>query len=402
MVKQETAEENPAGERPPEKEAAFDIWTVLTLSGAHLASDIYGAMLAPMLPLLIKKLALSMTAAGALATVLKLGGLVQPFFGMWADKSDARYFVIFAPTVTALTMSLVGIAPNYWSIVVLLVINGFSVAAFHPAAAASVTRASGRTWGRGMSGYMFGGEAGRSIGPLLIVNVVAYLGMEYSYLVAIPGIAASALLYWRLRHREAARMAATSASTIWEAVRAQKKPLLLLSGLILFRSTAIISFATFFPAYMMGKGASLQFAGSAVALYEFCGATGALFGGTLSDRFGRRATMLVSQAATGPLLYLALVHSQGPLGLAALAVAGFMAMCASPVQLTLAQELLPGSRSTAAGIVFFLGFEGSMFTLVVGAMADWIGLGPALAFSVLASMLSIPFTLALPEPRRQR
>jgi FSR family fosmidomycin resistance protein-like MFS transporter len=61
---------------------------------------------------------------------------------MWADKSDARYFVIFAPTVTALSMSLVGIAPNYWTIVVLLITTGFSIAAFHPAAAASVTRFS--------------------------------------------------------------------------------------------------------------------------------------------------------------------------------------------------------------------------------------------------------------------
>jgi FSR family fosmidomycin resistance protein-like MFS transporter len=402
MVKQRVVEENPVEERPAEKEEAFDTGTVLTLSGAHLANDIYGAMLAPILPLLIKKLFLSMTAAGALVTVLKAGGLIQPFFGMWADRSDARYFVIFAPTLTALTMSLVGIAPNYWAIVILLIINGFSVAAFHPAAAASVTRASGRTWGKGMSGYMFGGEMGRSLGPLLIVNIVAYWGLDHSYLVAIPGIAFSILLYWRLRHRQAARMVATSAASIWEAVKAQKKPLLLLSGLILFRSTAITSFATFFPAYMMGKGSSLQFAGSAIALYELCGAAGALFGGTLSDRFGRRAMMLVSQMATGPLLYLALVYSREPLGLTALAIAGFMAMSANPVQLTLAQELLPGSRSTASGIVFFLGFEGSLFTLVVGAMADWIGLGPALGFSVLASMLSIPFTLALPEPRRRR
>jgi hypothetical protein len=70
------------------------------------------------------------------------------------------------------------------------------------------------------------------------------------------------------------------------------------------------------------------------------------------------------------------------------------------VQLTLAQELLPGSRSTAAGIVFFLSFEGSLFVLVVGAAADVIGLGPALGFSVLVSMLSIPFTLALPDARK--
>ena len=113
--------------------------------------------------------------------------------------------------------------------------------------------------------------------------------------------------------------------------------------------------------------------------------------------------MLVSQLISGPLMFLALSIGEGPLAVAVLSVAGAVALSAGPVQLTLAQELLPGGRSTAAGIIFFLGFEGTLVsTLVVGAVADWIGLGPALGFSVLASMLSVPFTLALPEPRASR
>jgi hypothetical protein len=38
--------------------------------------------------------------------------------------------------------------------------------------------------------------------------------------------------------------------------------------------------------------------------------------------------------------------------------------------------------------------------VVVGLVADWIGLGPTLGWSVLASMLSIPFILAVPEPHK--
>lgn len=141
-----------------------------------------------------------------------------------------------------------------------------------------------------------------------------------------------------------------------------------------------------------------MFAGFAMTVFELAGAAGALAGGTLSDRIGRRKAMLISQIVSGPLLFAALVLGDGPIGLLSLALAGAMAISATPVQLTLAQELLPGSRSTASGIVFFLSFEGSLFILVVGAAADVIGLGPALGFSVLISMLSIPFTIALPEP----
>lgn len=383
-------------------EETFNLPGVLTVSGAHMAHDAYPAFLAPMLPLLIDKLAMSLTAAGALATVARLPFMIQPFMGVWADRADARYFVIAGPAVTALCMSLIGLAPSYVAVVALLLLAGLSSSAFHPAAAATASLASGRTWGRGASLYITGGELGRAAGPLFIVSIVAWFGLEQSYLAAIPGIIFALLLFRQLYGRGAPSMSRTSVAEIWGAVKAQKRALFLLSGLILFRSTAITSFVTFFPSYLVGGGSSLIYAGFAMTVFELAGAGGALAGGTLSDRFGRRTMMLISQLLSGPLLFMALSWGEGPLGLVALALGGAMVISASPVQLTLAQELLPGSRSTAAGIVFFLGFEGSLFTLVIGILADQVGLGPALGFSVLASMLSIPFTLALPEPRKSR
>jgi MFS transporter, FSR family, fosmidomycin resistance protein len=248
---------------------------------------------------------------------------------------------------------------------------------------------------------MTGGELGRAAGPLFIVAVVVWVGLERSYIAAIPGFIFSSLLFWQLSGTRAPKMRGTTTKEIWDAVKAQRRPLLLLAGLVLFRSTAITSFVTFFPTYLVAGGSSIVFAGFAMTVFELAGAGGALVGGTLSDRVGRRKMMLVSQIVSGPLLFGALVLGDGPLGLLALALAGAMAISASPVQLTLAQELLPGSRSTASGIVFFLSFEGSLFTLVVGVLADFIGLGPAMGFSILASMLSIPFTLAMPEPRNR-
>ena len=45
--------------------------------------------------------------------------------------------------------------------------------------------------------------------------------------------------------------------------------------------------------------------------------------------------------------------------------------------------------------------EGSVVTvIVIGVVADWIGLVRAMEASVLVSMLSIPFVLAVPEPDR--
>ena len=127
----------PAAERGPTK---FDTPTVVTVSFGHLVHDTYPAFLGPLMPLLIPKLGLSLGAAGVLVSVLRWSALIQPFLGYWADRTDPRYWVILAPTVTALGMSLLGIAPSYLAVVVLLVLAGLSHAAFHPSAAALATR----------------------------------------------------------------------------------------------------------------------------------------------------------------------------------------------------------------------------------------------------------------------
>jgi len=355
-------------------------------------------MLAPILPLLIAKLGISLAAAGVLVTILRAGSLLQPFLGLLADKADCRWFVILSPSVTAIGMSLVGIAPDYWSTALLLGVAALGIAGFHPAAASAITRASGRSWGKGSSWYMTGGELARAVGPLYIVTLVGWVGLEGSFIGALPGVACSVLLWWQLRRRQISMAGSSSVSDIWRAMKEQRRSLLMLSGLVLFRSISITSFATFYPTFLVDLGSTLLFAGLAVGVFELAGAGGALVGGTLSDRYGRRTLMLISQVATGPLLFAAMYWREDALGLVMLAMAGAMALSAAPIQLTMAMELLPGGRSTASGITFFLGFEGTLIaTLVVGAIADWIGLGPALGVSILVSMLSIPFTLLLPE-----
>ena len=50
--------------------------------------------------------------------------------------------------------------------------------------------------------------------------------------------------------------------------------------------------------------------------------------------------------------------------------------------------------------MMFLGFEGTVVaTIGMGFLADAVGLQSALVWSVLASMLSLPFTVLLPETR---
>lgn len=380
----------------------FNTPAVAGLATAHFVHDLYPSFLGPLLPLLIEKHGMSLAVAGGLATVFRWPGVAQPFLGYWADRTDARLLVVAAPLLTALAISALGVAPSYVALVACLLLAGTSSAAFHPVASSMVTRVAGRQWGRGSSYFMTGGELSRAAGPIFVAAVVSAFGLANLWVTMVPALAISAYTFTQVGRRNSRVGVAAPAGGFRQAFGAQARPLLLLSGVILFRSLVIASFQVFFPTFITSTGGSLTYAGFALAIYEAGGVVGAFLGGQISDRFGRRTMMAVSQLTAGPLLFGALLMPMTPVGLAMLALGGMLAISAGGVQLALVQELLPNNRSAASGIVMFLGFEGQVFaTIGMGVLADAVGIQSALAWSVLASMLSLPFTLLLPETRKK-
>jgi FSR family fosmidomycin resistance protein-like MFS transporter len=387
---------------PSGQSEKFDTVAVGTMSFGHFVHDTYPAFLAPLLPLLIAKHGLTLGAAGILLSVLRWSALIQPFLGILADRSDARYWIILAPTVTALGMSFLGIAPNYLSLVVLLAMAGLSHAAFHPAGGSQVTRFSGRQWGRGTSFWITGGELGRAVGPLFIVACVDLVGLEGSWIALGPAVIASMLLYWRIGKGQRLLLG-SKPPNLWLAVKQAGRPLLVMAGIIILRNLGTASFTFFFPTYITGRGGDLAYGALALMVFELAGVGGALAGGTLSDRYGRRSLLAVSTAVSGPLLFSIFLVPEGWPQLAILVAAGLVAFLSAPVQMVLVQELLPNNRSSAMGIMMFLGLEGTILaTVAVGFIADYAGLGPTLAVSMLLSTLPLPLVFMLPETHQTR
>jgi MFS transporter, FSR family, fosmidomycin resistance protein len=387
------------GESPGAQSEKFDPVAVGTMSFGHFVHDTYPAFLAPLLPLLIAKHDLSLGAAGLLLSVLRWSALIQPFLGVLADRQDVRYWIILGPTVTALGMSLLGLAPNYVSLVVLLALAGLSHAAFHPAGGSQVTRFSGRNWGMGTSFWMTGGELGRAVGPLFIVACVDAVGLEMSWITLVPAVIASLLLYVRLGSGQRLRLG-SKPPNLWLAVKQAGRPLLVLAGIIILRNLGSASFTFFFPTYITSIGGSLAYGALALTVFELAGAAGAFAGGTLSDSYGRRSIMAISTAISGPLLFAVFMVSEGPWQLGILVVTGLISFASAPVQMVLVQELLPNNRSSAMGIMMFLGLEGTILaTVAVGFVADHVGLGPTLAGAMLISTLPLPLVFMLPETR---
>jgi MFS transporter, FSR family, fosmidomycin resistance protein len=378
--------------------AAFDRGTVATLSAAHLVHDSYPAFLGVMLPLLIPKLDMSLAVAGLLATGMRWTTSVQPLLGYWADRTDTRYWVIITPTTTALFMSLAGVAPSQAALFVLLLLTGLSHAAFHPPAGAMATRASGTRWGTGMAWFMTGGDLGRALGPLYIAAVLMAVDVEGSWIAFLPSLLASFVLYRRLHRQDSVHLKSTSPPRIRDALRAGSRPFFLLSTAMITRSALTVGFVLFYPTFGTTGGATLLRVGLALTVFELSAAGGAFLGGILSDRLGRKPTMLVGLLIGIPPMIGAVLLGPSGLGIAAMAVGGFAVRSSSSVELVAMQQLLPHNRSSAVGIAYFMKAGGAIISMVgVGALGDWLGIGNALLVAIGVGLLALPGILLLPS-----
>ncbi len=380
---------------PTTDETKFHTEQVLTIVSGHFIHDTYSAFVSPLLPLLMEKMSLSLTAAGSLAAFIQFPALLNPLIGYLADKVSLRYFVIFAPAVTATMVSLLGLAPNYTTMAILLLIAGVSVAAFHAPAPAMVGRASGNQVGKGMSYFMAGGELGRTIGPLLAVWAISTWTLDGFYKVVVFGWVATAILYWRLRRIPA--RPTEKAPGLRAALPAIRRLFVPIFGIRLPREFMMTALAVYLPTFMSQQGASLWMAGAALSIWEVAGVVGALVGGNLSDRIGRKTILVGGLVGTSALMLLFLKTS-GWLLVPVLLALGFTGLSTTPVMLAVVQDYLPENRAMGNGIFIAISFLVRPLAIFAnGLMGDAFGLRTAYFISALIALLAIPSIFWLPE-----
>jgi FSR family fosmidomycin resistance protein-like MFS transporter len=173
---------------------------VILISLSHHIHDIYTAFLAPVQVLIIEKLAINYTLFGLLSVIQRLPTLFNPLVGILADKVRIRYLMILSPTVTAVAMSLIGVAPSYSFLVLLMLISGIGSTMFHVPTPVMVKHVSGNRTGRGMSFYMVGGELARTLGPIVVLGAIDLWGFEGIFRLIPAGLLASIILFVRFRH----------------------------------------------------------------------------------------------------------------------------------------------------------------------------------------------------------
>ena len=382
---------------PAAIEDTFQTDKALVIAAGHLIHDIFTSFLSPLLPLIIAKLGLSLTLAGVLASFQTLPSLINPLLGWLADRGSLRWFIILAPTITAIAMSLIGVAPSYIVLSVLLLVAGVSTAVWHTPTPAMMARVSGRQVGQGMSFFMLGGSLAYTLGPLLGVAAVSWWGLEGLWRLIPLAVAASALLYWRTRDIALARPAAQSNGSLAGSWRELKRVFLPLSGIIIAQGFMLAALSTFLPTFMSSEGASLLMAGGALSIYEIAGGVGNLTSGTISDRLGRRRVLALALLAA-PALMLLFLAAQGWVKILMLLAVGFTALSTGPVMMALVNEHSRDHPATASGLYFALNFVSkSLIIILVGALGDRFGLHVTFQACALLGYAGLPFVLLLPR-----
>jgi FSR family fosmidomycin resistance protein-like MFS transporter len=396
--------------------------TLALLCAGHFINDAYSSAIYPLLPVLGEKLALSTTQLFWLAPLYAVSSsLLQPLYGIISDRYAKRFFAVFAPTITAIFVSLIGIAPSYGVLIVLLIGGGFGIGSFHPQGAAIASNASSERRRIGMAIFSAVGTLGFAFGPFAITRFVAAFGLGKSYYAMFAGILMSAVLYKFCPPLEPSAPQTADApeivdtnlsqqkkrdsqkglnSALLKALRGVWKPLLLLYLITVIRSGLQMTTNNYLPFMLKEEGYSLTSTGNALTVFLLLGGIGGLVGGILAERISGRAVTLASGILAAPLMIGAFMTT-GVLSLILLGLGGFVLLSTIPVNVAMAQELVPEQTSTVSALMMGAAWGVGAFTpQILKGMAQSHGFRYALIFASAATLLSAVCAYFLPREEK--
>jgi FSR family fosmidomycin resistance protein-like MFS transporter len=148
---------------------------------------------------------------------------------------------------------------------------------------------------------------------------------------------------------------------------------------------------------MSYEGASFTQAGISLTLVELGAAFGAFFMGIYSDRLGNRNIAVYSTLASA-VFSVGFLLTGGWLKIVLLTCIGVTAFMSNPAFLAIIQSHFPENRSMATGVYMSTSFLlRSLGVVLVGILADWVGLRTVFWGSTLATLFALPFFFTLPE-----
>ena len=369
------------------------------LTGTHAVNDLYQGLVPALLPFMVLERGYSYTAvSGLMLAATGLSSVVQPLFGLYADRHPRSWLVPTGFLVAALGVVLAGLSQSYLLTWIAMALCGLGIAAYHPQATVAA-RAAGGGSQKAMSVFSVGGTIGASFAPVLAATAVGGGSLSRSYLLGVPALAMGLVWFVVNTRRGAASGSAAAAArkagdhlmrphNDWRAFG-------LLVATIVGWSIPYVTVMSMLSLRITRDLHGSAFQGAAaLTAFTAAGAVGTLLGGWLGDRIGRMGTIRAGYLFALPSLAgIVLAPSAGW----ALACTGLFGLCMFlpfAAQVTLAQDYLPRNPATASGIALGLALSvGGLVSPLFGMLSDARGLGVTL--TAVLCLLCVAAVLAL-------
>lgn len=380
-----------------------DRYPLALLTAGHFFSDFYANFLPALLPVVMASLGLSLTAGGVLVMVYSFtSSILQPLCGYYIDKSGYSSLILATLPASAVAICLSGLAPNYAILLICIAIAGLGSSVFHPLASSLINKVTpAENKGLAMSIFIGGGNFGFGLAPIIVIYWLLHLGPDRLPWLIMPAVLLAAAFYYGRLHRIDLTPPALPAGETVAWYRSAS--LLKLNGVMALRSWSQMALPNFLAVWLVQQGHPPTLAGGLLTVYLLAGAFGGFIGGALGDRLGRKACIAVCLAVCLPAMYIFL---RSPaidlLAWVMLAVSGAAMQGTLPSSIVWAQEIIPDNAAMASGMMMGLSFGlGGVGVAITGALADRIGLQPALLWSLAPLAAAIPLTFAIPNAARR-
>ncbi len=353
------------------------------LALVHAVNDILTATLGALLPTLQARLAAGTTTLAVLVAALTISSsITQPVLGALADRLGLRLVAGAGVALGAVSLSLVGVAGTVPVLLLLLVLGGLGSAALHPVSTSIVGGPTARNPGLAVGLFTAGGMAGFAAGPVLILYLVSWYGIDAMPWLMVPGLLLAVGVIALLPEFEphgAGRLLRSLDPRLFTGAIGWLTAVATSAGL------TFITFTSGVPLWLVDAhdlATDAPLLGWTLGAFSLGAGGGAVAGGALVPRFGYRRTAVVSLVAAAPALVGVLIAPPGALTLVLAGVAGALLYASQPLLVVAAQNAAPRNPTAAAGVVMGLGSGlAGLLYIGVGALQDLIGLPTAMALT---------------------
>ena len=292
-----TVTSNPIHNEPQPMDTGTDFKVIGLIGVAHFFSHFYIYLLPPLFPFLKTIFNVSYTELGFLLAVFSgVTGLTQIPFGFLVDKFGAKFILIAGLAVEGVAFTLMGFAPGYTTVLLLMAVAGAANGVYHPADYAILSASVSKDrMGRAFSLHTFAGYAGFAVaGPIIIFLNMYFgwrLGLAFCGMAGL-GTALLLMIYSRhLRHNSKSVSTKTTSATRDETGESHglkllfSFPILMCLGFFALLSLGSTGIASFLIVALGQKhGTDVEIATFILSTYLVASAVGVLIGGFIADR----------------------------------------------------------------------------------------------------------------------